>query len=241
MSSSPNLKNALIKHIEPELLQKNYVLKLEGREGLVFYNGEKLAFSNGALVKSIIGCKKEGRISELSKLLLSIQGELYSATGSRLCSDVITACIQMGWLESAHDILDDAEAAGSPMGVNMYILHSSAYQKEGMQREAKARLKQMKKINLQKELSDNAYEETLNSVGKSDLAITLAQLLKDENQTVIPLVYNFNYSIFFFCKARMMEENALRAYRRMFKMKVQLTSQIFAHLVCGYSSLGMYR
>jgi len=43
-----------------------------------------------------------------------------------------------------------------------------------MQREAKAWLKQMKKINLQKELSDNAYEETLNSVGKSDLAITLA-------------------------------------------------------------------
>jgi hypothetical protein len=177
---SPNLKNALKKHIKPELLQKNSVLKLEGREGLVFYNGEKLAFSNGALVKFIIGYKKEGRISELSKLLLSIQGELYSATGSRLCSDVITACIHMGWLESAHDILDDAEAAGSPMGFNMYILHSSAYQKEGMQREAKPRLKQIKKINLQKELSDNAidkhtpYEETLNSVGKSDLAITLA-------------------------------------------------------------------
>ncbi|AET03092.1 hypothetical protein MTR_8g062650 [Medicago truncatula] len=96
-------------------------------------------------------------------------------------------------INSAHDILDDAEAAGSPMGFNMYILHSSAYQKEGMQREAKARLKQMKKINLQKELSDNAidkhtpYEETLNSVGKSNLAITLAQVLKDENQTVITL------------------------------------------------------
>jgi hypothetical protein len=84
---SPNLKNALKKHIKPELLQKNSVLKLEGREGLVFYNGEKLAFSNGALVKFIIGYKKEGRISELSKLSLSIQGELYSATGSRLCSD----------------------------------------------------------------------------------------------------------------------------------------------------------
>ena len=73
------------------------------------------------------------------------------------------------------------------------------------------------------------------------LAITLAQVLKDENQTVIPLVYNFNYSIFFFCKARMMEEDVLRACRRMFEMKVQLTSQIFTHLMCGYSSLGMHR
>jgi len=60
------------------------------------------------------------------------------------------------------------------VSICIFYLHPSAYQKEGMQREAKAWLKQMKKINLQKELSDNAYEETLNSVGKSDLAITLA-------------------------------------------------------------------
>jgi hypothetical protein len=38
----------------------------------------------------------------------------------------------------------------------------------------------------------------------------------------------------------MMEEDVLKACRRMFEKKVQLTSQIFAHLMCGYSSLGMY-
>lgn len=243
---SPNLKNALKIHIEPELLQKDTVLKLEGREGLVFYKGGKLALSNRALAKFIIGYKKDGRISELSKLLLSIQGELYSATGSGLCSDVISACIQMGWLESAHDILDDTEAARSPVGCNMYTLLLSAYQKEGMQREAKGLLKQMKNIDSHPELSDNTIDkhalcrETSNSVGKSDLAVALAQILNDENQTDIPLVYNFNSSIFFFCKARMIED-ALRAYRKMCEMKIRSTSQTFAHLVCGYSSLGMYR
>lgn len=243
---SSNLKDALKIHIEPELLQKDSVLKVEGREVLVFYRGGKLVLSNRALAKFIIGYKKDSRISELSKLLLSIQGEQYSVAGSSLCSDVISACIQMGWLESAHDILDDVAAAGSPMGCDTYTLLLSAYQKGGMQRESKALLKQMKKINLHKDLCNDAFdkntlcEETSNSVGKSDLAVALAQISKDENQTVIPLVYNFNSSIFFFCKARMIED-ALRAYRRMCEMKIQPTSQTFAHLVRGYSSLGMYR
>lgn len=243
---SPNLKNALKIHTEPELLQKDSVLKEESRVGLVFYTGGKLVLSNRALAKFISGYKKDGRTSELSKLLLSIQEGLYSVAGSSLCSAAIGACIQMGWLVSAHDILDDVEATGSPMGWDTYMLLLSAYQKGGMQREAKALVKQMKRIYSDKELSHDAIdkhilgEETSNSAGKSDLAVTLAQILKDKDQTVFPLVYNFNSSIFFFCKARMIED-ALKAYRRMGEMKIQPTSQTFAYMVCGYSSLGMYR
>ncbi|CAJ1943214.1 unnamed protein product [Sphenostylis stenocarpa] len=244
---SPNLRTALKVHIEPEILCKDSVLKVESRQVLIIYRGGKLVLSNRALSKFIIGYKKDGRIVELSKLLLSIQGELCSVAGSSLCFNVIGACIQLGWLECAHDILDDLETIGSPMGRDVYMLLVSAYQKGGMQREAKALVKQMKKVALlDKELSDDAMdehnvcEETLNALGKADLAIALAQILKDEDQTVFPLVYNFNASIFFFCKARMIED-ALKAYRRMVSMKVQPTSQTVAFLICGYSSLGMYR
>jgi len=243
---SPFLRTVLKIHIEPELLHKDSVLKVESRQDLIFYKGGKLVLSNSALAKFISGYKKYGRIGELSKLLLSIQGELNSVAGSSLCSDVIGACIQLGWLECAHDILDDVEATGSPMGRDTYMLLVSAYQKGGMQRETKALLKQMKKVGLDKGLSDDAIdehnlcEETLNSLGKADLAIALVQILKDEDQTVFPLVYNLNSSIFFFCKAGMIED-ALRAYRRMVDMKIQPTSQTFAFLMCGYSSLGMYR
>ncbi|KAK7330837.1 hypothetical protein VNO77_25041 [Canavalia gladiata] len=242
---SPNLRTASKIHIEPELLHQDSVLNVEGRQDLIFYRGGKLVLSNRALAKFINGYKKDGRIGELSKLLLSIQGELYSMTGSNLCSSVVDACIQLGWLECAHDILDDVEATGSPMGWDTYILLLSAYQKGRMQREAKALLKQMKKVGLDKELSDDAIDkhnlcgETSNSPNKSDLAITLAQI-KDEDQTVFPFVYNYNSSIFFFCKARMIED-ALKAYKRMVDMKIQPTSQTFAFLLCGYSSLGMYR
>nr|KYP51482.1 Pentatricopeptide repeat-containing protein At4g17616 family [Cajanus cajan] len=243
---SPNLKIALKIHVEPELLHKDSVLKVESRQDLIFYRGGKLVLSNRALAKFISGYKKDGRIGELSKLLLSIQEELYSVAGSSLCFDVICACIQFGWLECAHDILDDVEATGSPLGQDTYMLLVSAYQRGGMLREAKALLKQMKKVGLDKGLSDDAIdkhnlsEETLNSLGKADLAIALAQILNDENQTVFPLVYNFNSCIFFFSKARMIED-ALTAYRKMVAMKVQPTCQTFAFLICGYSSLGMYR
>ncbi|XP_027334297.1 pentatricopeptide repeat-containing protein At4g17616 [Abrus precatorius] len=243
---SPNFRAALKIHIEPELLHKDSVLKVESRQDLIFYKGGKLVLSNRALAKFIYGYKKDGRISELSKLLISIQEELYSVAGSSLCSAVIGACIHLGWLECAHDILDDVEATGSPTGWDTYMLLLSAYQKGGKQREAKALLKQVKKIGLDRELSDDAIDkhnlckETSNSLVKSDLAITLAQIFKDEEQTVFPLVYNFNSSIFFFCKARMIED-ALKAYRRMVDKKIQPTKQTFAFLLCGYSSLGMYR
>lgn len=46
------------------------------------------------------------------------------------------------------------------------------------------------------------------------------------------LAFSFSFSLSFF---------ALRAYRRMVEMKIQPTSQTFAFLMCGYSSLGMYQ
>ncbi|MED6192954.1 hypothetical protein PIB30_014739 [Stylosanthes scabra] len=242
---SRNLRMGLKIRIEPELLQNDSVLKPEGRQDLIFYRGGKLILSNRALAKFITAYKKDGRISELSKLLLSIQEELYSVAGSSLCSDAIGACIHFGWLDSAHDILDDAEAAGSPMDWDTYMLLLSAYHRGGMQREANGLLKQMKRVHSDNELADDTVDkhfhrlETSDSLAKSDLVVTLVQILKDEDQ-VLPLVYEFNSSIHFFCKARMMED-ALRVYRRMVELNIQPTIQTFGYLLHGYSSLGMYR
>ncbi|XP_057753936.1 pentatricopeptide repeat-containing protein At4g17616 isoform X2 [Arachis stenosperma] len=242
---SRNLRTGLKIHIELELLQNDSVVKPEGRQDLIFYRGQKLVLSNRALAKFITGYKKDGRIIELSKLLLSVQEELYSVAGSRLCSDAIGACIYFGWLESAHDILDDAEAAGSPLDWDTYMLLLSAYRRRRMQRVANALLKQMTRVHLDNELADDTIHEhfhcveTSDSLGKSNLVVTLVQILKDEDQ-IIPLVYEFNSSIHFFCMARMMED-ALKVYRRMVEMNIQPTIQTFAYLLRGYSSLGMYR
>jgi hypothetical protein len=108
---SDNLKTALKLQIVPDILQMDSVLKAEGKRELVIFRNGKLAVSDRALAKLINGCKRGGKISDPSNLLLGIQKKSHSFAGPSLCSNVIGACINLGWLEMAHDILDDLEAA----------------------------------------------------------------------------------------------------------------------------------
>lgn len=245
---SDNLKSGLKIQIVPEMLQKDSILKVEGKQELITFRNGKLTLSNKALAKLIKGYKRIGKISDLSKLLLSIQKKSHTLGGSSLPSDVIDACIKLRWLETAHDILDDMEAAGAPMGSTTYFSLFAAYYKEKMFRESKALLKQMKKAGLVLNLSDEmvvsiclseAVDKNAMHAKKSDLAEFLVREMSEEN-AVPPMVYEFNSSIYFFCKAKMVED-ALKTYRRMPEMKIQPTVQTFCNLVYGYSSLEMYR
>ncbi|KAF3448218.1 hypothetical protein FNV43_RR08931 [Rhamnella rubrinervis] len=243
---SHNIKSALKLQIQPALLQKDSVLKAEAKQELVMFRNGKLVLSNKALAKLISGYKKVGNISELSKVLFRIQKESCSLRGSSLCSDVIDACIHLGWLEIAHDILDDMEAGGAPMGHNTYMSLLKAYSKGNMLREAKALLKQMRKAGLAMNLCDEMVNDTAlymnrsSFTGKSDLAESFAQEMREEEKVIPSMVYEINSSIYFFCKAKMIED-AIKTYRKMQVIKIQPTLQTFSNLVYGYSSLGMYR
>lgn len=71
----------------------------------------------------------------------------------------------------------------------------------------------------------------------------LSEFLEEERTKQIEeesLLYELNSSIFFFCKAKMMED-AVRTIRKMEARNIQPNSQTFIHLVNGYSSLEMYR
>ncbi|KAF4372237.1 hypothetical protein G4B88_006981 [Cannabis sativa] len=250
---SHNLKDGLKMQIQPELLQKDTVLKVESRQELIlFRNNGKLVFSYRALSKLIKEFKTAGRVSELSKLLLEIQKEHCSLRSSDLCSNVINACIRLGWLELAHDILDDMESSNDAIGVSTYISLLTAYFNRKMLREAKALLKQMRiatgtpmslsdKMVVTESLSNMLENASSNSIGKTDLYHSLIQEVKDENEKRIPsMVFELNSSIYYFCKAKMIED-AMRTYRRMQEMNIQPTEETFANLVCGYSSMEMYR
>lgn len=251
---SHNLKAGLKLQIQPELLQKDTVLKVESKQELVIFRNGKLVLSNRALAKFIKGFKRDGNISQLSKLLLGIQKESCSLRGSDLCSDVIEACIRLGWLEFAHDILDDMEASQTPIGCATYMSLLTAYFKRKMLREAKALLKKMRKAGIATHLPDKmvviaCLSEIVNDNSRSFDVSTLTDKLdlvesfiqEMQNEEAVPsLVYEFNSSIYFFCKAKMIED-AVRTYRRMQDTKIQPTVETFTNLVCGYSSLGMYR
>ncbi|KAJ0079102.1 hypothetical protein Patl1_24008 [Pistacia atlantica] len=190
---SPNLRNGLKIQIMPELLEKDSILKIEGKRELILFRNGKLLLGNRALAKLINGYKRYGKISGLSKLLLSIQKENNSLEGFTLCSDVIDAFIQSGLLETAYDILDDMESAGYPMRSTTYMSLLRAYYKLKMCREAEAQLKQMKKVGLAVNLSDEmGISSTKPSVGKMiDDALKVYRRMQAMN--IQPTVQTFAY------------------------------------------------
>ncbi|KAL6178466.1 hypothetical protein ACLB2K_049984 [Fragaria x ananassa] len=180
-----------------------------------------------------------------------------------------------GWLETAHDILDDMEAAETPMGYSTFMSLLTAYYKGKLVPEAKALLKQMRKAGLLVSLSDEMVASTCLSVvdtsacctsassstSKSDLANALVQEsryeeetpsrvcdlvnalvqeTRDEKEDISSRVYQFNSSINFFCKAKMIDD-ALKTYKRMQELKIYPTELTFTYMIKAYSSLGMFR
>ncbi|XVF33887.1 hypothetical protein REPUB_Repub18cG0010100 [Reevesia pubescens] len=249
---SQNLRNGLKVQIVPELLQKDSALKAEGKLDLVICSDKKLIPSKRALAKLINRYKRHGKINELSKLLLGFKKEL---CGSSLFSDVIDASISLGWMEIAHDILDDTEAFGDPLGSSMYMSLLMAYYKRNMFREGNALLKQMRKAGLVVNLSDKIVisKNVPENMGRSCLCINesssfcqpslsefLVQEISEREKAISPIIYELNSSIYFFTKAKMMGD-ALKIYRRMQEMKIQPTELTFAYLLCGYSALEKYR
>ncbi|XP_057978241.1 pentatricopeptide repeat-containing protein At4g17616 [Malania oleifera] len=252
---SQYLREGLKIEIAAELLQKDSVLNVKSKQELIMFKNGKFVLTNRALAKFINMYKSSRRISELSKLILAIQKALYSLEEASLCSDVINACICLGWLETAHDILDDMESERAFMGYTTYMSLLKAYCRAKMFRQAKALLKQMRKVGFVINLSDEmvistCLSEVLDkgipcvkasaSKGKLELAEFVLLEVQEEHRKMPPVVYELNSSIYFFCKARMIED-ALKTYRRMQDAKIQPTVQTFANLVYGYSSWKMYR
>ncbi|KAL4324568.1 hypothetical protein GQ457_11G031390 [Hibiscus cannabinus] len=252
---SQNLRNGLKIQVMFEHQQNNSALKAEGKSDLVFCRDKKLFPSNSALSKLINGYKRHGKINELSKFLVGLKKELDSSGQSSLLSDVIDACISLGWMEVAHDILDDMESLGDPLGSSAYEALLTAYYKRNMFREGDVLLTQSRKAGFVMEVANNSVicKNVAANVGRSSLCIkeassicqpTLSECLVQEasgsDKAISPITYELNSSIYFFTKAKMMGD-ALNIYRRMQKMKIQPTEQTFMYLVCGYSSLEMYR
>lgn len=251
---SQNLKNGLKLQILPGVLQKDMIVKVEGKQELVLYQKGKLVLSNKALAKIINGYKRSGRISDLSKLISSIEKDVTSLPGEKLCSGVVDACIHVGWLETAHDILEDLDSMGIPLGTSSYISLFRAYYKQQMFREAEALLKASQKAGIFENMSSEmvyskypslhenkiSYSEAVSPCGKSDLADSLTREISDKQEETSFVVNELNSSIYFFMKASMIDD-AMKAYRRMQEMRIHPTRLTFFTLISGYSSLNMYR
>ncbi|XP_009785923.1 pentatricopeptide repeat-containing protein At4g17616 [Nicotiana sylvestris] len=251
---SDNLRMGFKLRIFPHSLSRESVFNVGRNQAFVMYKNGKLILSNKALARLIVRYKRDGRINELSKLLCNIQRKgLFES--SRMCSDVVAACICMEWLETAHDILDDLDSEGSRLGTSSYMSLLTAYRSKNKLREAEALLKQLRKSGVVINASDPlltpasmckledkniAKLKELGSMAKGELAYHIVEEMRGEENEASFMMHELNSSIYFFMKAHMVED-AIRAYRKMQAMKIHPTESTFMNLLNGYSSLGMYR
>ncbi|XP_023634989.1 pentatricopeptide repeat-containing protein At4g17616 isoform X3 [Capsella rubella] len=232
---SHHIRSGLKIQISPKLLQRDSSHGVDTEATFVNYANSKLVITKKTLAKLVYGYKRHDNLPELSKLLFSLGG-------SSLCADVVDAFVAIGWLEAAHDILDDMVSAGHPLELDTYRKVLSGYYKSKMLRNAEVLLKQMTKVGLITDPSDEivVLPETEEKDSKTtELMDFLVQEI-DAGKQVSSMLYELNSSLYYFCKAKM-QEDALITYRKIPKMKVPPTVQSFWILTDMYSSLGMYR
>ncbi|KAG8080482.1 hypothetical protein GUJ93_ZPchr0007g3257 [Zizania palustris] len=243
---SGNLKTGYRIMFDPAKVDKGFILDIESQFGLLVTTDGIILPSEKALARLIIGCLKGKKVRTLSSFLIT----LYKADikGPSL-TDVISACIQMGWLHSAHDILDDLESAEIPVTIGTYMSLLRAYEKENKPKEVNRFLQQIQKV---------AYTMAEFHTNPSFTIKDIAKIVEDEiplkNSSLLSsmveeiehyrygeyLTFEFNNSIIFFCKANMMDD-ALSTYKRMREQNIRPSLHTFCHILCGYSSLGMHR
>ncbi|XP_052162077.1 pentatricopeptide repeat-containing protein At4g17616 isoform X1 [Oryza glaberrima] len=243
---SGNLKTGFRIMFDPIKVDKGFVLDTESQFGLLAVIDGNIRPSEKALAKFIVGCLKASKVRALSSFLITLHKEDLKGPSH---SDVISACILMGWLHAAHDILDDLESAEIPVLICTYMSLLRAYEKENKPEEVDRFLQQIQK---------KAYTMADFHTNPSFTIKDVAKIVKDEmplrNSSLLSslvqeiehyssrehLTFEFNNSILFFCKANMMDD-ALSTYKRMREQNVKPSLHTFCHILCGYSSLGMHR
>ncbi|KAG6525498.1 hypothetical protein ZIOFF_015454 [Zingiber officinale] len=236
--------------VAPKNLEDGFLVAAQRHLGFIHFMDGKLVPTYKFLAKLTNVCVKVRKVDKLSNFLINMDKDI-DPGGPNLCSDVLHACIMLGWLDTAHDILDDLELAKVSIEASSYLALLNAYSKKNMYKESRILVKQMKKSGLVFSISDE-YKCALgyasfpisdikasNSLEKSELVQSL-ELENKKYNLESELIYEFNSSILFFCRAKMMED-ALKTLKRMREKNVQPTVLTFSYLVNGYSSLEMYR
>ncbi|KAF8669492.1 hypothetical protein HU200_051293 [Digitaria exilis] len=243
---SGNLKTGYRIMFDPGKVDRGFVLGTESQFGLVVLTDGNLLHTEKAIAKLIIGCVKSRNMHAVSSIFVTLHKEDVKVISP---PDVVNACIQMGWLDAAHDILDDLESAGIQVGIASYISLLRAYEKEHKSEESNGLLQQIQKIASTMDDIHTNSPFTIKNIAKivkdemplisSSLFAALAEETKHYNPGE-HLTLEFNNSILFFCKAKMMED-ALCTYKRMREQNIRPTSYTFCHILCGYSSMDMHR
>ncbi|KAK4373407.1 hypothetical protein RND71_008791 [Anisodus tanguticus] len=207
------------------------------------------------LVKAFL---EAGRTKDLAEFLIKAEKEdcPVSIDDSALVH-VLNSCISLGWLDQAHDLLDEMRLAGVRTGSSVYtsLLKADA-RKAGVQIDAscyevliQSRVIQDSQgaLDLFKEMKEakipraghQEFEKLVKGSaegGEASLMVTLLHEIK-EGQKVDYGVHDWNNVIHFFCKKRLMQD-AEKVFKKMRSLGHAPNAQTFHSLVTGYAAIG---
>lgn len=244
------------------------IVKLQRQIELVTTEHGILLPTERLYVKLVKAFLEAGRIKDLVEFLISVEKEdsPLSADNSALVH-VINTCISLGWLDEAHDLLDEMRLAGIRTGSAVYSNLLKAYVKENRVGEITSLLRDARKAGVQLDASCyNALIESRVLQTDTEGALSLFKEMKVERinksshgeldgedgepglmvnllqemkagQKVDYGVHDWNNMIHFFCKKRLIQD-AEKAYKKMRSLGHAPNAQTFHSLVMCYAAMG---
>lgn len=136
-------------------------------------------------VKLVKAFLEAGKTKDLTEFLIKAEKEdsPVSINDSALVH-VINSCISLGWLDKAHDLLDEMRLAGVRMGSSVYASLLKAYCKENRAEEVTALLRDARKIGIQ--LDASSYETLIQSRVLHEDTQGALNLFKEMKESKIP-------------------------------------------------------
>ncbi|KAK1410460.1 hypothetical protein QVD17_36997 [Tagetes erecta] len=142
---------------EAKELLKMLIMKFQTQIQLITTERGILQPTETILVKLVKAFLESNKIKELVGFLVKVEKEDSPVSpDSSLLVQVINACIALGWLDRAHDLLDEMRLCGVKTGSSVYSSLLKAYCKENRSAEVKSLLKDARKAGVQ--LDASSYE-----------------------------------------------------------------------------------
>lgn len=138
-------------------LLRYLLLKLQGEKELITSERGILQPTEMIFVKLVKAFLEAGKTKELAEFLIKAEREdSPSSVDDSALVQVINSCITLGWLDQAHDLLDEMRLAGVKSGSSLYASLLKAYIKENRFAEVSSLLRDARKAGVQ--LDSSSYE-----------------------------------------------------------------------------------
>ncbi|KAJ4954093.1 hypothetical protein NE237_030925 [Protea cynaroides] len=131
--------------------------KLHTRVELVTSEGGILRPTEIIYAKLVKAFLEADKVKDLAEFLIrAAKEDVPVSTGNSAVIHVINACISLGWLDQAHDLLDEMQFAGVRTGSSVYSSLLKAYCEANRLREIESLLRDARKAGIQ--LDSSCYE-----------------------------------------------------------------------------------